>query len=73
MDNDLILLGHGSGGNLSHQLLEELLIPTLSGLEMADRNDAALLELDGGGWPSPPTPMWLTPSFSPAAASATWR
>ncbi len=47
MDNDLILLGHGSGGNLSHQLLEELLIPTLSGLEMADRNDAALLELDG--------------------------
>ncbi len=47
MDNDLILLGHGSGGNLSHQLLEELLIPTLSGLEMADRNDAALLDLAG--------------------------
>jgi hydrogenase expression/formation protein HypE len=47
MNNDLILLGHGSGGNLSHQLLEELLIPTLSGLEMADRNDAALLDLAG--------------------------
>lgn len=47
MNNDLILLGHGSGGNLSHQLLEELLIPTLSGEGMAQRNDAALLELAG--------------------------
>ena len=47
MNNDLILLGHGSGGTLSHQLLEELLIPTLSGLELAGRNDAAVLDLDG--------------------------
>jgi len=47
MNNDLILLGHGSGGTLSHQLLEELLIPTLSGQELAGRNDAALLDLDG--------------------------
>ena len=47
MNNDLILLGHGSGGTLSHQLLEELLIPTLSGQELAGRNDAAILDLDG--------------------------
>ncbi|MCK7479609.1 MAG: AIR synthase related protein [Candidatus Moduliflexus flocculans] len=32
---DLILLGHGSGGRLSHQLLEELIIPTLSGIPAA--------------------------------------
>ncbi|MBK5275361.1 MAG: hydrogenase expression/formation protein HypE [Desulfuromonadales bacterium] len=44
MNNDLILLGHGSGGRLSHQLLDELIIPTLSGETPATQNDAALLE-----------------------------
>jgi hydrogenase expression/formation protein HypE len=44
VNNDLILLGHGSGGRLSHQLLDELIIPTLSGTTPADQNDAALLE-----------------------------
>ena len=47
MNNDLILLGHGSGGILSHQLLEELLIPTLSGADLAGRNDAAVLPWQG--------------------------
>jgi len=44
VNSDLILLGHGSGGRLSHQLLDELIIPTLSGTAPAARNDAALLE-----------------------------
>jgi hydrogenase expression/formation protein HypE len=44
VDNDLILLGHGSGGRLSHQLLDELIIPTLSGTAPSGQNDAALLE-----------------------------
>ena len=43
MNNDLILLGHGSGGRLSHQLLDDLIIPTLSGTAPAGLNDAALL------------------------------
>ncbi len=43
MDQDLILLGHGSGGKLSHQLLEDLIIPTLSGIPVAGQNDAAVL------------------------------
>ncbi len=47
MNSDLILLGHGSGGTLSHQLLEELLIPTISGEGLAGRNDAATLDLAG--------------------------
>lgn len=47
MDQDLILLGHGSGGKLSHQLLEELIIPTLSGISVAGQNDAAVLARDG--------------------------
>jgi hydrogenase expression/formation protein HypE len=44
VNNDLILLGHGSGGRLSHQLLDELIIPTLSGIPPAGQNDAALLD-----------------------------
>ena len=44
MNNDLILLGHGSGGRLSHQLLNELIIPIISGIPASVQNDAALLE-----------------------------
>ena len=44
MNNDLILLGHGSGGRLSHQLLNELIIPIISGIPASGQNDAALLE-----------------------------
>jgi len=48
MNNDLILLGHGSGGRLSHQLLDELIIPALSCGGPAIQNDAALLDVPSG-------------------------
>jgi len=48
MNSDLILLGHGSGGRLSHQLLDELIIPALSGVGQSEQNDAALLQFAGG-------------------------
>ena len=48
MNNDLILLGHGSGGRLSHQLLDELIIPALSESGSAGQNDAALLDSPSG-------------------------
>jgi len=44
LKDDIILLGHGSGGKLSHQLLDDLIIPTLSQLPPAEQNDAAVLE-----------------------------
>ncbi|WP_298439243.1 hydrogenase expression/formation protein HypE [Geobacter sp.] len=47
MNKDLILLGHGSGGKLSHQLLDDLIIPTLSGISLAGQNDAAVVEHGG--------------------------
>ncbi len=43
MTSDIILLGHGSGGKLSHQLLDDLIIPTLSQVAQRDQNDAAVL------------------------------
>ncbi|RII30326.1 MAG: hydrogenase expression/formation protein HypE [Geobacter sp.] len=57
MNNDLILLGHGSGGRLSHQLLDELIIPVLSGTAPAGQNDAAILEQLAG------QPAYTTDSF----------
>jgi hydrogenase expression/formation protein HypE len=48
MRDDIIILGHGSGGKLSHQLLDELIIPTLSGIAPKNQNDAAILEHNGG-------------------------
>jgi hydrogenase expression/formation protein HypE len=48
VNSDLIFLGHGSGGRLSHQLLDELIIPTLSGITPAGQNDAALLDAVAG-------------------------
>ncbi len=43
MKDDIILLGHGSGGKLSHQLLDQVIIPLLSQVERSDQNDAAIL------------------------------
>lgn len=48
MNSDLILLGHGSGGRLSHQLLDQLIIPALNGADPATQNDAAVLDLPEG-------------------------
>ena len=47
MDNDLILLGHGSGGVLSHRLLSDLIIPALSGVPLAGQDDAAVINISG--------------------------
>lgn len=47
MNDDIILLGHGSGGKLSHQLLDELILPHLSATPEG-QNDAALLQINGG-------------------------
>lgn len=57
VNNDIILLGHGSGGRLSHQLLDELVIPIVSGTDVAGQNDAALLE------PIPGRLAYTTDSF----------
>lgn len=48
MMDDIILLGHGSGGRLSHRLLDGVIIPILSGGAQPVQNDAAILEIPGG-------------------------
>jgi len=48
LKSDIILLGHGSGGTLSHQLLDALIIPILSAVALPDQNDAAVLPAESG-------------------------
>ncbi len=48
MKSDVILLGHGSGGKLSHQPLDDLIVPILSGVDQRDQNDAAVLAAQHG-------------------------
>ena len=47
MKSDIILLGHGSGGTLSHQLLDEIIIPALSDVAQRDQNDSAVIDYKG--------------------------
>ncbi|SIS68678.1 hydrogenase expression/formation protein HypE [Neptunomonas antarctica] len=44
-DNERILLGHGSGGQLSHQLLTELIYPYFDNPMLATGHDSALLSI----------------------------
>lgn len=48
MKSEVILLGHGSGGKLSHDLLDSLIVPILSGIGQRDQNDAAVLAVSQG-------------------------
>jgi hydrogenase expression/formation protein HypE len=65
LDKDLILLGHGSGGRLSHQLLSELIIPTLSGIPEEGQNDAAVFIHNGSRYAFTTDSYVVEPIFFP--------
>jgi len=44
---DRVLLAHGGGGKLTHQLLEQLFLPEFSNPPLEARHDGALLRLNG--------------------------
>jgi hydrogenase expression/formation protein HypE len=48
MMNKNILLGHGSGGQLSHELISRLFVRYFSNPILDEQTDAAVLNLDGG-------------------------
>lgn len=45
MESEFILLDHGSGGKLSHQLVEEIFAPLLGSVSMKELNDSALVNI----------------------------
>ena len=70
---DRIVLGHGSGGRLSAELLREYscrCFRTPCSTAWTTRRFSKLAER---GWPSPPTPSWSSRCFSRAAISDRWR
>lgn len=46
--SDLILMGHGSGGRLTSQLVENLILPAFRNPILEELEDQAVLELGGG-------------------------
>jgi hydrogenase expression/formation protein HypE len=47
MTNDKILLDHGSGGKISHNLTTDMLLPVFDNPILAQLNDGAIFDLDG--------------------------
>ena len=46
MENNNIMLGHGSGGSLMHGLIEKVLLPKLGNPILNQLGDSALLKLN---------------------------
>ena len=45
--DDRIVLAHGGGGRLTHQLIEKIFIPAFSNAALEQRHDGALISLNG--------------------------
>jgi hydrogenase expression/formation protein HypE len=45
--DDRIVLAHGGGGRLTHQLIEKIFLPAFSNAALEQRHDGAILPLDG--------------------------
>ena len=70
-----VLLAHGGGGRLTHQLIEQVFLPAFAQSRRSARGTTAPVAADAGrrsAWPSPPTPTWSARCSSPAATSARW-
>jgi len=46
-NNDIILLGHGSGGKLSHDLIDSIFVKYFDNDFLRQQTDSAILDLDG--------------------------
>lgn len=47
MNNDVIQLAHGGGGQLTVELIEQVILPAVGGQSAGELSDAAVLALDG--------------------------
>ncbi|HKU24518.1 MAG TPA: AIR synthase related protein, partial [Candidatus Sulfotelmatobacter sp.] len=45
--DDRIVLAHGGGGRLTHQLIEKIFIPAFSNAALEQRHDGAVISLNG--------------------------
>ena len=66
-DSEQVLLGHGSGGRLTAELIEQIILPAFAqpGPRAARRSGDAGRAAAASAWPSPPTRYVVTPLFFP--------
>jgi hydrogenase expression/formation protein HypE len=60
-----VLLGHGSGGTLTAELLEKLFLPAFASPELAQRDDSARLTIDGAALAFTTDAFVVSPLFFP--------
>ena len=63
MSDDVILLAHGSGGRLSHDLVERLFVRYFDNPTLLPLDDAAVVDLPGDGSKAPPRLAFSTDSY----------
>jgi hypothetical protein len=72
--NEQIVMGHGAGGRMSHQLIQKAFLSAfdnrLCGQAMTRRGSNLVFMKP---WQSVPIVMWCLPFSSPAGISAGWR
>jgi hydrogenase expression/formation protein HypE len=68
-----VLLGHGSGGLLTEQLLRDIILPAFANPVLDRLDDQAILERPGGRLAFTTDSYVVTPLFFPAATSGSWR
>src|ERR1051325_4938329 len=47
LDHKTIVLGHGSGGKLTHQLIQKMILPAFSNPALETQHDGAVLPING--------------------------
>jgi hydrogenase expression/formation protein HypE len=67
---ETVLLGHGSGGKLTAQLIRELFVPVLGSSELARLGDAAVVEVNGTRLAFTTDSFVVQPAFFPGSTSA---
>jgi len=67
-----ILLDHGSGGKVSHQLVTDMMLPAFDNPILTQLNDGALFEIEGKRLAFSTDTYVVDPIFFPVAASAIW-
>ena len=65
LDHKQIVMGHGSGGKLTQDLIEKLFLPNFSNDYLAQLNDQAVLEVNGARLAFTTDSFVVTPIFFP--------
>jgi hydrogenase expression/formation protein HypE len=68
-----VLLGHGSGGKLTADLIEQLFLPAFRNPYLEKLDDQAILEVNGTRLAFTTDSFVVTPLFFPGGISVGWR